>query len=158
MTTPSSLSRNEPSWVKAAWDAIAALERSEHHVTSKQKSDAAMALRLAIHTCHESARSEIGAKDAVIEECARICDGFTSNPNAAEYAYRCASAIRDLKGAQKAEEKPTIRVQLVGPTLEQTEKAHKSGIVNEGDVRLVWIVESDLWPLDARYTVQEFKP
>lgn len=32
---------------KVLWDAITALERSEHHVTFKQKSDAAMALRLA---------------------------------------------------------------------------------------------------------------
>ena len=32
---------------KVLWDAIAALERSEHHVTGKQKSDAAMALGLA---------------------------------------------------------------------------------------------------------------
>ena len=31
----------------ALWDAVAALERSEKHVTGKQKSDAAQALRLA---------------------------------------------------------------------------------------------------------------
>lgn len=104
-------------------------------------------------------QSEIACRNAVIEECARICDGFTSNPNSAEYAYRCASAIRDLKSAEpKAEKKPTIRVQYVVPSMEQIEKAHKSGIVNEGDVRLVWIVEADLWPLYAPYTVQEFKP
>lgn len=54
-------------------------------------------------------------------------------------------------------EKPKLRVQYVGPTNEQVEKAWASKIVNEGDVRLVWIVEADLWPMDGRYEVQEFK-
>lgn len=35
--------------VEVLWDAVAALERAEHHVTGKQKSDAATALRLAAH-------------------------------------------------------------------------------------------------------------
>lgn len=37
------------------WDAISALERAEHHVTHKQRSDAAMALRVAIHRSEAAA-------------------------------------------------------------------------------------------------------
>jgi hypothetical protein len=45
----------------AAWKAIAALERAEHHVSGKEKSDAAMALRLALHQAAEPEERFISA-------------------------------------------------------------------------------------------------